>query len=97
MSKAENMSQEEIVAHLQSLEYRSQKDRYVGDIDPVTKLRHGEGTYTYQENRFFQYQGSYENGVKQTNNGNSSSFIMRDGSRYTGEFVNGEITGQGIK
>ena len=29
------------------------KDRYVGDIDPVTKLRHGQGTYTYQENSFF--------------------------------------------
>lgn len=30
------------------------KDRYVGDIDPVTKLRNGKGTYTYP-NPFFQY------------------------------------------
>jgi hypothetical protein len=96
MSNIENISQEEIAVHLQGLEYRAQKDRYVGDIDPVTKLRHGDGTYTYQENPFFQYQGSYDHGIKQTN-GNSSSLIMRDGSRYTGEFINGEMTGQGIK
>ena len=82
--------------HLQELEYRTQKDRYVGDIDPVTKLRHGEGTYTYSENPFFQYQGTYQNGIKQTKE-HSSSLIMRDGSRYTGEFTSGEMTGQGIK
>ena len=29
------------------LEFKVTKDRYVGDIDPVTKLRHGQGTYTY--------------------------------------------------
>jgi hypothetical protein len=62
----------------------------------VTKLRHGEGTYTYHENPFFQYQGSYENGIKNTTD-SSSSFIMRDGSRYTGEFKNGEMTGEGFK
>jgi hypothetical protein len=55
MNKIENINQEEIDAQLQGLEYRTQKDRYVGDIDPVTKLRHGDGTYTFQENPFFQY------------------------------------------
>jgi len=39
----------------QQVEYKhGNKDRYVGDIDPVTKLRHGYGTYTYP-NTFFQY------------------------------------------
>ena len=30
-----------------NLKYMVTKDRYVGGIDPVTKLRHGQGTYTY--------------------------------------------------
>ena len=38
----------------EGLEYKSTKDRYVGDVDPVTKLREGNGCYTYT-NRFFQY------------------------------------------
>ena len=38
---------------LQTVEYKTYKDRYHGDIDPVTKLRHGHGTYTYHENPFF--------------------------------------------
>lgn len=34
-------------------EYKSNnKDRYVGDIEPATKLRQGYGTYTYP-NRYF--------------------------------------------
>ena len=36
------------------LEYKVTRDRYVGDIDPVTKLRHGHGCYTYT-NPYFQY------------------------------------------
>jgi hypothetical protein len=63
----------------------------------VTKLRHGQGSYTYQENPYFQYQGSYECGIKQTANGNYSSLIMRDGSKYSGDFNDGEITGFGLK
>ena len=31
----------------QNTVYRLTKDRYVGGIDPVTKLRNGQGTYTY--------------------------------------------------
>lgn len=73
------------------------KDRYVGDIDPVTKLRHGQGTYTYHENNFFQYQGYYDNGIKQTAVGQASTFLLRDGTSYTGSFSNGEITGYGLK
>ena len=33
-------------------EYKVTKDRYVGGIDPVSKLRHGHGTYTFT-NPFF--------------------------------------------
>ena len=36
------------------LEFKITKDRCVGNIDPVTKLRHGQGTYTYT-NPYFQY------------------------------------------
>ena len=64
--------------------------RSVGDIDPVTKLREGQGVYTY-ENSYFQYHGQYQGGVKQgkcervilLGNG---VLLMRDGSRYEGEF-----------
>jgi hypothetical protein len=62
----------------------------VGDLDPVTKLRHGEGVYTY-ENPYFQYKGRYENGTKQ----GPGVLLLRDGSRYEGEFTDGEITGNG--
>jgi len=47
-----------------------QKDRYVGKIDPITKQRHGEGTYYYKdENPCFQYQGHWQNGIKHTEPG----------------------------
>lgn len=36
------------------LEYKVTRDRYVGGINPVTKLRHGHGCYTYT-NAYFQY------------------------------------------
>ena len=63
----------------------------------MTKLRHGEGTYTFSENPYFQYQGSYESGIKQSYDGNASSMILRDGSKYSGDFKDGEITGTGLK
>jgi hypothetical protein len=56
----------------------------------VTKLRQGEGVYTF-ENPYFQYKGQYDRGVKQ----GQGVLLMRDGSRYEGEFADGEITGQG--
>jgi len=74
------------------MEYRVTKDRYVGNIDPVTKLRDGQGCYTYT-NPYFQYQGSFEQG-KKTGEG---VLIMRDGSKYAGEWENGEIMGQGTR
>ena len=39
MSKTETY--QELKALFEPLEYKTQKDRYVGNIDPVTKLRHG--------------------------------------------------------
>ena len=78
-------------------EYKSGlKDRYVGDIDPATKLREGHGTYTYPNN-YFQYQGHWQRGKKQTAHGQASTLLMRDGTRITGDFLNGEITGRGVK
>ena len=53
----------------------------MGDIDPVTKLRHGEGVYTFP-NQFLQYKGQYEHGVKQ----GYGMLLMKDGSYYEGEF-----------
>lgn len=59
----------------------------MGDLDPLTKLRHGKGTYQYP-NKFFQYDGEWQNGVKQ----GKGVLYMRDGIKYEGEFDNGEIT-----
>ena len=49
--------------YLDDAEYKETKDRYVGQIDPVSKLRQGNGCYTFT-NPFFQYQGNYDNGKK---------------------------------
>ena len=62
----------------------------MGDIDPVTKLRNGNGVYTF-ENPYFQYKGEYVEGQKQ----GKGVLLMKDGSRYEGEFVDGEINGKG--
>ena len=94
VSKGPAMPYQQMLDIQNKSEYKIQKDRYVGDIDPVTKLRHGYGCYTYiEDNPFFQYQGGWDNGVKQTNSGDVATLLMRDGSAYTGEFLNGEITG----
>ena len=82
-----------VVSQLQTpgkYDYVYSKDRYVGDLDPVTKLRHGEGVYTF-ENPFFQYKGQYVNGTKE----GQGVLLLRDGSRYEGQFSDGEITGTG--
>ena len=60
------------------------KQDYVGGVDYETKLRHGEGTYTYQ-NRFFQYTGDWEYGAKH----GKGKLIMADGGYYDGDFFNG--------
>ena len=80
-------SQLEIQAH-----FEEHKGRYQGDIDPKTKLRQGKGTYTYT-NTYFQYQGEWNGGKKH----GQGSLLMKDGSTYTGNFVNGEISGKGTR
>jgi hypothetical protein len=59
-------------------------------------LRHGQGTYSYP-NAFYQYQGFWHNGEKHTEDGEASTLILRDGTKITGQFKNGEITGLGLK
>ena len=41
MTNVEETNFDNLLELQQNIEYRYQKDRYVGDIDPVTKLRHG--------------------------------------------------------
>jgi len=63
---------------------------YNGELNG--RLRHGQGSYVYS-NRFFRYDGAWENGRRQGH----GVFTMGDGSRYEGEFVDGEIEGQGVR
>ena len=79
-----------------------QRDRYEGQINPVSKLRDGVGRYNFRdENGAFQYAGPYQKGTKQTAPGEAATFIFRDGpgafTKYTGDFQDGEITGFGVK
>ncbi|CAD8176448.1 unnamed protein product [Paramecium pentaurelia] len=67
-----------------------QKDRYKGEFQPLNKVRHGFGTYIY-ENSFFTYEGQWENGIKQ----GQGILKMKDGSYYQGNFEKGEIEGHG--
>jgi len=39
----------------------------------------------------------FDNGIKNDMPGEASTLIMRDGSRITGQFKHGEITGLGVK
>ena len=68
----------------------------------MTKLRHGEGRYNYRDdNACFQYQGAFQNGIKHTQSGQMSTFLIREGpnmfTKYTGDFKQGEMTGFGVK
>lgn len=74
----------------EQVSYQVNKDRYVGDIDPATKLRNGQGCYTYT-NPYFQYQGTWVDGVKS----NEGCLVMRGGGSYQGQFKDGEIHGRG--
>lgn len=40
------------------------QQNYEGPVDPVTRLRHGFGTYRYP-NKFFTYTGNFNQGVKE--------------------------------
>ncbi|XP_078094647.1 MORN repeat-containing protein 1-like [Mustelus asterias] len=68
----------------------SASGRYVGEVKQ--QLRHGFGLYAYP-NSFFEYEGEWENGRKH----GIGKFLMKDGSYYEGEFVKGEIEGNGVR
>ncbi|XP_012589984.1 PREDICTED: MORN repeat-containing protein 1, partial [Condylura cristata] len=50
----------------------------------------GHGVYTYR-NAFFRYEGEWRGGKKH----GRGKLLLRDGSYYEGEFLRGEITGEG--
>ncbi|XP_018592023.1 MORN repeat-containing protein 1-like [Scleropages formosus] len=55
-------------------------------------LRDGFGVYVYP-NSFFRYEGQWRMGKKH----GRGKFIMKDGSFYEGDFVDGEIEGNGVR
>ncbi|KAM8927650.1 MORN repeat-containing protein 1 [Pelodytes ibericus] len=61
---------------------------YVGDVKK--QLRHGYGIYVYP-NSYFRYEGEWKAGKKH----GLGKLLLKDGSYYEGEFVDGEITGNG--
>jgi hypothetical protein len=62
--------------------------KYQGAVHTITKLRHGKGTYAY-DNAFFTYEGTYEDGKK---NG-EGALKFRDGRVIHGNFVEDELVG----
>ncbi|XP_013359630.1 PREDICTED: MORN repeat-containing protein 1 isoform X2 [Chinchilla lanigera] len=59
---------------------------------PRRPPRNGYGVYIYP-NSFFQYEGEWKGGKKHGH----GKLVFKDGSYYEGEFVDGEITGQGCR
>ncbi len=66
------------------------KDRYVGDKDPATGLRHGTGTY-YYPNKFFSYTGEWHQSKKH----GEGVLNMADGGYIKAQFQDGQIEGPG--
>lgn len=58
-------------------------------MDPVTRMRHGVGTYRYP-NKFFTYEGNYNQGVKE----GQGCFRLADGTVINGTFVGNQLTGE---
>ena len=67
------------------------KSRYNGHISYC--MRHGDGSYDYPGANY-RYEGGWEYGVK---NSKVGKFSLPGLFTYEGEFVDGEITGQGTK
>ncbi|XP_023421032.1 MORN repeat-containing protein 1 isoform X3 [Cavia porcellus] len=59
---------------------------------PRRPPRDGYGVYIYP-NSFFQYEGEWKGGKKHGH----GKLVFKDGSYYEGEFMDGEITGQGFR
>lgn len=62
---------------------------YEGPVDPVTRLRHGFGTYRYP-NKFFTYVGNFNQGVKE----GEGTLKFADGTIIKGTFSNNQLIGQ---
>jgi hypothetical protein len=67
---------------------------YRGDVKGIQAVRHGKGTCEYLNGggNLFMYTGNYEEG-KKTGDG---AFRINSFSEYTGEFLDGEISGKDI-
>ncbi|GFN80045.1 MORN repeat-containing protein 1-like [Plakobranchus ocellatus] len=68
----------------------NRREPYVGEKRKF--LRDGYGTYIY-ENAFFRYEGEWMKGKKHGH----GKLLMKDGTYYEGQFINGEINGNGYK
>ncbi|XP_005092118.1 uncharacterized protein LOC101861022 isoform X3 [Aplysia californica] len=66
------------------------REPYIGEKRRF--MRDGYGTYVY-ENAFFRYEGEWMKGKKHGH----GKLLMKDGTYYEGQFVNGEINGHGYK
>lgn len=67
------------------------KSKYNGHI--ASCMRHGDGAYDYPGGSY-KYNGDWVYGVK---NGSNGKFTLPGLFTYEGEFLNGEITGKGIR
>ncbi|RUS92178.1 hypothetical protein EGW08_000031, partial [Elysia chlorotica] len=68
----------------------NRREPYVGEKRKF--LRDGFGTYVF-ENSFFRYEGEWMKGKKHGH----GKLLMKDGTYYEGQFINGEINGNGYK
>ncbi|GFR82095.1 MORN repeat-containing protein 1 [Elysia marginata] len=68
----------------------NRREPYVGEKRKF--LRDGYGTYVF-ENPFFRYEGEWMKGKKHGH----GKLLMKDGTYYEGQFINGEINGNGYK
>ncbi|KAM4703196.1 MORN repeat-containing protein 1 [Rhinophrynus dorsalis] len=71
-----------------SSKVRSVSRYYTGGVK--NQLRDGYGLYVYS-NSFFRYEGEWKSGKKH----GLGKLLLKDGSFYEGEFLDGEITGNG--
>ncbi|CAG5135905.1 unnamed protein product [Candidula unifasciata] len=69
---------------------QERREAYIGEKQ--NHLRDGYGTYIYK-NSFFRYEGQWLKGIKHGH----GKLVMKDGTYYEGQFVKGEINGNGYK
>jgi hypothetical protein len=62
---------------------------YIGDIDPLTKNRHGYGAYIWNDGNY------YEGDFSQNKRTGKGIYIWPNGRYYVGDFIDGKRTGMG--